>query len=425
MTFFKKLVALCLVVALLFPGILPVQATQEDTGALVRKLINYFHYYQADAALDYELILEQIRAQDPALADTWANILTFWYSLNNDMVFHSDILPDGLPEDDSLCIVVMGYQLESSGAMRPELEKRMNVTLASANKYPNAYILCTGGGTASQNSRVTEASQMAKWLKRNGIDDARIIVEDDALSTIQNSIYGCKLLYRDYPQVRSLAVITSDYHIYRSCLYFHTQAALDAYSSGVQPMQVVANASCQIKPNAPLELDRQVEGIGMLSGTKDVERMSQPWLTYLTQLQVSGATEYALGDELNLQVTANYSTGYSRDVTARCNYTGFDFGQSGFQTVTVHYEEGLAQKTATFDVYVVPPVTSPDSSVQPPIPSEPESTPPEAPQETVDIPLPILIFAAVCLLLLVILLRIKAKQARKRRRRKKPTMNLQ
>ena len=424
MTFFKKLTALCLVVCLLLTGAVSAQAAQTQTDTLVRNLVNYYHYYEEDAALDYELALEQIRARDPALADTWANILTFWHDINNPGAVYSSILPDGLPEDDSLCIVVMGYQLQSNGAMRPELEARMEVTLASARKYPNAYILCTGGSTASKNGIVTEAGQMAKWLKRNGIDASRIIVEDNAMSTIQNAIYGCQLLYRDYPQVRSLAVVTSDYHIYNSCLYFHTQAALDAYESGIQPMRVVGNATCQVNPDAVPDLDTQVTGIGMLTGMDDVERMQQPWLTYLDRLQVTGATEYALGSELDLQVTALYSNGYSRDVTALSNYTGFDFGQSGYQSITVSYEEGLAQKAVTFEVYVVPPDVTPSPPKQETFLSPPESSPPAQAQETAPQLKAALIFAGFCVTLLILLLWVKARQARNRRRRRRRPMNL-
>lgn len=424
MTIFKKFTALCLALLLLLPGTCPVQAAQNHPTALVRDLVNYYHYYQEDAALDYELILEQIRGQDSALADTWANILTFWNAINDRDSIYSNVLPDGLPEDDSLCIVVMGYQLQSNGSMRPELEARMEVALASARKYPNAYILCTGGGTASKNKNTTEAGQMAKWLRQHGIDSSRIIVEGDAMSTIQNAIYGCKLLYRDYPQVRSLAIITSDYHIYNSCLYFHTQAALDAYQSGIQPMRVVANATCQVNPDALWDLNTQVTGIGMLTGMDNVERMNQPWLTYLDYLQVTGITEYAMGSELDLQVTAVYSNGYSRDVTARCNYTGFDFGQSGSQNITVSYEEGLAQKAVSFDVYVIPPEGTRSPSKQEIFISAPEAVHPEQPQETVTNLKPALIFAGICLILLVILLWIKAKQAKKRRRRRRRPINL-
>ena len=421
MTVFKRITTLALALVLLLSMAVPAEAAQNGTEELVRQLINYVQYHQGKAQLDYELILEEIRLQDPALADTWANILEFWLDLNEDMEFHSDVLPDGLPEDNSLCIVVMGYQLKSDGKIRDELYERLEVTLASAEKYPNAYILCTGGGTASENKEVTEAGQMAKWLTKKGIDSDRIIVEDNAMSTIQNATYGCKLLYQNYPWVKSLAVITSDYHIYRSSLYFHTQAALDAYELGVEPMKVVSNASCRINPSASKDLARQVEGIGILTGL-DVEKMSRPTLSSLDHIRISGQTEYALGSDLNLTVTACYNTGYTRDVTGVAVYSGFDFAVSGFQTVCVTYE----QLQAEFDIYVIPPATTPPATV-------PDTPPEELPTEPAYQALPLqepsnlllcLGIAAVCIVLLVLILTVKARRARKRRRRPKPVIKL-
>ena len=420
MTIFKKFTALFLVLILLLPTALPVQAA-TSTDALVRKLVSYFQYYQADALLDYELILAEIDQHDPGLADTWRRILPFWISLNDDMEFHSNVLPDGLPEDDSLCIVVMGYYLKSNGGMRDELYDRLEVTLASARKYPNAYIMCTGGGTAADNSKLTEAGQMAKWLVKQGIDSSRIIIEDKALSTIQNAIYGCKLLYWNYPQVRNIAVITSDYHIYRSCLYFQTQASLAAYAEGFEPMQVVSNATCRINPRADRDLETQIEGVGMLTEL-DFEDLSKPKLSKLDHIKVSGATEYAFGSDISLRVTAVYSSGYSRDVTGLATLSGFDFAKSGFQTITANYQEGTVQKSADFDVYVIPPATEPESATETPT----EQTEPQLSKSNTESPkndlLPALIFAGVCLILLVVLLVIKAKQ--KRRRRPRPTIDL-
>ena len=142
----KRFITLFLAFTLLLALPVNVHAEQESANALIRKILNYFQYYQADAGLDYELLLDQIAQQDPALAETWSDILDFWIQVNGDMEFHKEVLPDGLPEDDTLCIAVMGYQLNSDGSMRDELYERLHVTLASAEKYPNAYILCTGGG---------------------------------------------------------------------------------------------------------------------------------------------------------------------------------------------------------------------------------------------------------------------------------------
>ena len=414
MSFFKKLTAVILALALL---VLPVQAAENNTDELVRQLINYFHHYQGKSRLDCELILEQIEAQDPELAATWLNILDFWTGINGDMEFHSQVLPDGLPDDDSLCIVVMGYYLFPDGGMRDELYQRMQVTLASAEKYPNAYIMCTGGGTASK-SGVTEASQMAKWLKNKGIDPDRIIVEKQALSTIQNATYGTALLYREYPQVKNLAIITSDYHIYRSCLYFHVQSALSAYEMGLEPMKVISNATCRVDPGASRDIDRQVEGVGMLTDLDVVDMDPQP-LTHLEDIAVSGLAEYAAGGELNLSVTAHYSNGYTRDVTEASEFTGFDPNSPGFQTVTVYYDELIE----TFDIYVIPPETIPGPTEMEPAPTEP--APAEVPAESVapaKTDHTILIVAAGLTVLLAILLWCKSKQ--KKRRRPRPTIKL-
>lgn len=416
MTIFKKLTALILVLLMLPLG-LTAQAAEENTQELVRRLINYYHHYQQDAQLDCKLILEQIEVQDPELAATWTDILDFWASVNDDMEFHSNVLPDGLPEDDSLCIVVMGYQLHSDGDMREELEQRMKVTLESAQKYPNAYIMCTGGGTAANNSRVTEASQMAKWLKKKGIDPDRIIVENQAFSTIQNATYGCPLLYREYPQVKNLAIITSDYHIYRSCLYFHVEAALEAYDAGVEPMKVISNATCRINPGASRDIDRQTEGIGMLAKQKDVEKDSPKPLTRLETITVAGQSEYICGGQLNLMVIAHYSNGLTRNVTEDSEFSVFDMEKPGFQSITAYYE-GLS---ADFDIYVIPPETQPVPTEPQAEETEPVPLAPEASPDTVHF---VFFVIPVLLFLLIVLLILKARRDKKRRRRPRPTIKL-
>lgn len=420
MTIFKKLTALFLVL-LMLPLCLNVHAAQENTDELVRQLINYYHHYQGDARLDWELILEQIEEQDPELAAMWADILDFWAGVNDDMEIHSNVLPDGLPEDDSLCIVVMGYYLTSDGGMRDELYQRMQVTLDSAKKYPNAYILCTGGGTGGSGN-VTEAGQMAKWLKKKGIDPHRIIVENQALSTIENATYGCALLYRDYPQIKNLAIITSDYHIYRSCLYFHVQAALDAYEAGVEPMKVISNASCRVNPGASRDIDRQVEGVGMLTEL-DVLGMPREPLSYLEKITVSGQSEYVPGGALNLSVTAHYSNGLTRDVTGDAELSGFDMNTPGFHEVTVCYDELIE----SFDIYIIPPETLPA-----PTEAEPTSAPvlqelpvtPEKDDTFGKLGTTELLIVSVLLFLLCILLILKARRAKRRRRRPRPTIKL-
>ncbi|MBR1566798.1 MAG: hypothetical protein IJ649_08540, partial [Oscillospiraceae bacterium] len=101
--------------------------------------------------------LEQLNALDPALGSLWTKLMRTWSEVNSGLTLNPGVLPDGLPEDESLCIVVLGFQLESDGSMAPELLGRCETALKCAEKYPNALIAVTGGGTAWQNPSATEA----------------------------------------------------------------------------------------------------------------------------------------------------------------------------------------------------------------------------------------------------------------------------
>lgn len=416
---FKKAAALVLLLAVFFSAPVHARAESSRTDLLIQELVNYFLHYQDNAETDYVRILSEMNTLDPDLAQTWSHILDFWIYLNRDMQVHNSVLPDGLPNDDSLCIVIMGYYLKSDGTMRSELYDRLEVALQSAEKYPNSYILCTGGG-----KNATEAGQMAKWLIKQGIPEERIIRETKATSTIENATYGCALLYRDYPQVSSLAVITSDYHIYRSCLYFHTQSALDAQKLGVAPMQVIASATCPIRPLTAGDIETQAEGISILTGIS-IEDLSQPNRDQLIKIQISGPAEYQVGHEPNLIVTAHYASGFSREVTDDAVFTFSDLDVSGHRSGTASYEEGGIQKSAAFDLEILQPVAEAEPD------DIPETVPPteEIPAVSADEitqagPVSAVCLLVICILLLIILLQIRAKQQKKRRRRPKPTIKL-
>ena len=154
----------CLLLSLVRP------AAASETEDIQRQLLQYYLHHQDNAESDILHLLEQLKAIDPEQAEDWTAILSAWSSACNDLVIHPDVLPDGLPEDDSLCIVVLGYRLDPYGRMLPELIGRLELALNAANQYPNAHIICTGGGTASEQPNATEAGQMARWLKQQGVD---------------------------------------------------------------------------------------------------------------------------------------------------------------------------------------------------------------------------------------------------------------
>ena len=194
--------------------------------------------------------------------------MALWKTVNTDMTVHDGALPDGLPETDELCIVALGFQLEADGSMREELVERLKVVAASAAKYPNALIVCTGGGTAAQNEDATEAGKMAEWLVENGVAPERVVVEDRSLTTAQNAVYSYRILTERYPQVRELAIVSSDYHIATGALLFEAEAILRAEKAGDERMHVVSNAAWDA-PSGTLSTMFQAGALIELSGDVD------------------------------------------------------------------------------------------------------------------------------------------------------------
>ncbi len=132
---------------------------------------------------------------------------------------------EDLPGDDSLCLAVLGYQLNTDGSMREELLGRLRVALRIAQKYPRSVIVCTGGPTARGDPEATEAGKMAQWLVRMGVESARVLAEDRSLTTRENAVYTLELLRRERPQTSRIVIITSDYHMASGVRYFSEEVS--------------------------------------------------------------------------------------------------------------------------------------------------------------------------------------------------------
>ena len=248
-------------------------AEEEPAGArtvqdITKELAAYYGTYGSEAEEKTAELLEELYAVDAVSGAKWESILRLWKTVNADPEIHENVLPDGLPETDELCMIVLGFQLNPDGSMKDELVERLTVAKASAEKYPNALIVCTGGGTASGNPEATEAGEMAKWLTGNGVDPQRVIVEDRSLTTAQNAIYTYQILTEQYPRVKQLAIVSSDYHIATGTLLFGAEATLQAEEAGKETMTVVSNAAWHA-PSGTLSAMFQAGALIELSG--DVE----------------------------------------------------------------------------------------------------------------------------------------------------------
>ena len=236
--------------------------------------------YVNKAGKTLEERLKELDEKDAVSGDKWRSIISLWKYSVNDLTIHYDVLPDGLPQTDELCIVTLGFQLNADGTMREELVERLKVAKASAEKYPNALVACTGGHTAYENREASEAENMAEWLIENGISRERVIVEESSLTTAQNALFTMSILSERYPRVTKLAIVSSDYHIATGHLLFGAEATLMADRAGEETYEVIANAAYKA-PSGALTTSFQAGALTELSGDSETA-----WLIYHTDRDI-------------------------------------------------------------------------------------------------------------------------------------------
>lgn len=408
MNYLRRFLPLLCCVCLIFALGAPVCAVEElSSQDLIQQMLCYYCHHQGAAKTDIYRLLDQLEAQDPETGASWRAIMEHWIYANEEMPRNETEAPDGLPEDDSLCIVVLGYRLTAFGGMFPELEGRLELALKAAEKYPNAYILCTGGGTASEAEDVTEADQMARWLRKQGIDSSRILVENNSTHTVQNAKYAFDILQTRYPQVQKLILVTSDYHLPRSSTLFVAKSILSA-QSGENPIELVAylgyDADHEGTAEDPLD---QTAHLARVAGF-EYARGDEPALSQLTDLTVEGQALVEIGLIPEFTVTAHYDSGYSRDVTEFCRVSEFEPMSTRTQDLSISYSENGHQISATFTVRRPVLETEAPAPVQTdPAPTESHQPLPQAPSK---VPLMLIAVLALLLIALVVLLVLKLKK---------------
>lgn len=255
-----------LLAALSVPAMTSSAQAAESVVPYVQRMLRHYRDHQDPSAEVIQESLEKIAGLDPKAGKLWEKVMAHWAEFNQADI--PEVLPDGLPEDDSLCIVVLGFELNKDGTMKEELVARLEATLESAEKYPNAYIAVTGGGTAAYSSN-TEAGTMADWLRRHGVSKDRILVEDKAMSTTYNAVNTYAMLVKDYPSVKNIAIVTSDYHIPWGCTMFQTVCDYtEVYGETVIPVVAWAANGTDTEMNT---MGYQVNGICDITGIPRVK----------------------------------------------------------------------------------------------------------------------------------------------------------
>lgn len=122
---------------------------------------------------------------------------------------------DNAPAADYLIILGAGLH----GAVPSvTLVDRLEAALSYLDEYPDALAIVSGG--QGPDEEISEAEAMALWLERRGIAAERIIREDRSTSTYENIAFSLEIITeRGDREGASIAVLTSEYHVYRAKEY--------------------------------------------------------------------------------------------------------------------------------------------------------------------------------------------------------------
>lgn len=114
--------------------------------------------------------------------------------------------------EDADYLIVLGARLHGE-TMSLSLYHRMETALQYLRENPKTKVIVSGGQGPGES--ITEAEAMARFLIEQGIEEARIILEDRSTSTFENLTFSKALLENESSH---LVIISNDFHLFRAGL---------------------------------------------------------------------------------------------------------------------------------------------------------------------------------------------------------------
>lgn len=115
------------------------------------------------------------------------------------------------PQENATAIV-LGCRVYGE---RPSLSlvERLEAAYVYLEENPEAMCIVSGGKGDSEN--ISEAEAMYRWLVDKGIEPSRIYKEESSTSTVENIKFSKEMIEK-HGLNKNIAIITSEYHVYRA-----------------------------------------------------------------------------------------------------------------------------------------------------------------------------------------------------------------
>ncbi|MBB4824384.1 uncharacterized SAM-binding protein YcdF (DUF218 family) [Sporosarcina luteola] len=127
------------------------------------------------------------------------------------------------------------------------LRYRLEEALAYAEAHPEVKLILSGGQGPDEG--ISEAEAMRRYLTQNGVDEQRLLIENQSTSTYENLLFTKQLL----PETEDkLTIISSDFHLARAKklaqdLGFQTDVVIAKTPASVQMKQNIRERLALIK----------------------------------------------------------------------------------------------------------------------------------------------------------------------------------
>ena len=110
-------------------------------------------------------------------------------------------------------VIILGAGLRGDQLSLSLLE-RVKKGMEYLEKNPDAIAIVSGG--QGPDELVAESYAMKKYMVENGIDENRIIEENQSTSTFENFLLSKKILDKNFHEDYKVVYVTSDFHTFRS-----------------------------------------------------------------------------------------------------------------------------------------------------------------------------------------------------------------
>lgn len=112
-------------------------------------------------------------------------------------------------------IIVLGSQVKN-GYPTPALQSRLDTSAQLAQRYPNSYLLMTGGVDLGET--ISEAEAMAEYVQKTySISPQRILIENKSTSTELNFKLSQEILSQHHITLQQpMIIVSNDFHLLRA-----------------------------------------------------------------------------------------------------------------------------------------------------------------------------------------------------------------